>query len=235
MKRICTLIVLLAISSARLRKVTGTSTVQTMFCTVLVTLHSCSLLDVTLHSCSMLDVTLHSCSLLDVTLHYCSLLDATIEMLRLLQWHASRGVTFSNYAPELHGTTPLHRMASHPCTVWRHTPTLYVLPETVGPALLSTKPTAIQLRSKTKCVRLDGVQTIHVYAILIFLATGTVRVFRQKFTLEDAIGSHACSLQANMRVTNGISLGRPPFYRLTLCNFLPNTEGTQACAALATS
>ena len=36
---------------------------------------------------------------------------------------------------------------------------------------------------------------------------GTVRVFRQKFTLEDAIGSHACSLEANMRVTNDIPLG----------------------------
>jgi hypothetical protein len=35
----------------------------------------------------------------------------------------------------------------------------------------------------------------------------TVRVFRQKFTLEDAIGSRACSLEANMRVTNGIPLG----------------------------
>jgi hypothetical protein len=33
----------------------------------------------------------------------------------------------------------------------------------------------------------------------------TVRVFRQKFT-RGAIGSHACSLQANMRVTNGITL-----------------------------
>jgi hypothetical protein len=32
--------------------------------------------------------------------------------------------------------------------------------------------------------------------------TGTVRVFRQKFTLDDAIGTHACSLEANMRVTN---------------------------------
>jgi hypothetical protein len=31
--------------------------------------------------------------------------------------------------------------------------------------------------------------------------------FRQKFTLEDAIGSHACSLEANTRVTNGIPLG----------------------------
>jgi hypothetical protein len=36
---------------------------------------------------------------------------------------------------------------------------------------------------------------------------GTVRVFRQKFTLEDAIGSHACSLEASTRVTNGIPLG----------------------------
>jgi NAD-dependent SIR2 family protein deacetylase len=31
--------------------------------------------------------------------------------------------------------------------------------------------------------------------------------FRQKFTIEDAIGSHACSLEANMHVTNGIPLG----------------------------
>ena len=37
--------------------------------------------------------------------------------------------------------------------------------------------------------------------------SGTVRVFRHKFTLEDAIGSHACSLEANTRVTNGIPLG----------------------------
>jgi hypothetical protein len=34
----------------------------------------------------------------------------------------------------------------------------------------------------------------------------TVRGFRQKFTLEDAIGSHACSFEANSRVTNGIPL-----------------------------
>jgi hypothetical protein len=31
--------------------------------------------------------------------------------------------------------------------------------------------------------------------------------FRQKFTPEDALGSHACSLEASMRVTNGIPLG----------------------------
>jgi hypothetical protein len=40
---------------------------------------------------------------------------------------------------------------------------------------------------------------------------GTVRVFRQKFTFEDAIGSHACSLEASRRVTNGIPLGSPLF------------------------
>jgi hypothetical protein len=44
----------------------------------------------------------------------------------------------------------------------------------------------------------------------------TVRVFRQKFTLEDAIGSHACSLEANMRVANGIPLGSSLSYQLTL-------------------
>jgi hypothetical protein len=37
---------------------------------------------------------------------------------------------------------------------------------------------------------------------------GAVRVFRQEFTLEDAIGSHACSLEALCRrVINGIPLG----------------------------
>jgi hypothetical protein len=38
---------------------------------------------------------------------------------------------------------------------------------------------------------------------------GTVRVFRQNFALDDAIGSPTCSLEADMRVTNGIPLGSP--------------------------
>jgi hypothetical protein len=46
-------------------------------------------------------------------------------------------------------------------------------------------------------------------------AQGTVRGFRQKFTLEDAIGPHACSLEANTRVTNGIPLGSS--LRLPVC------------------
>jgi L-rhamnonate dehydratase len=44
-----------------------------------------------------------------------------------------------------------------------------------------------------------------VYAML----GGTVRVFRQNLALEDAIGSHACSLEANMSVTNDIPLRSP--------------------------
>jgi hypothetical protein len=31
--------------------------------------------------------------------------------------------------------------------------------------------------------------------------------FRQKFTPEDAIGSHVCSLEASRTVTNGVLLG----------------------------
>jgi hypothetical protein len=34
-------------------------------------------------------------------------------------------------------------------------------------------------------------------------------VFRRSFALEDAIGSHACSREANMRMTNDIPLGCP--------------------------
>jgi hypothetical protein len=47
-----------------------------------------------------------------------------------------------------------------------------------------------------------------------------VRVFRQKSTLEDAIGTHAYSLvqEANMRVTNVILLGSSLSYQLTLVN-----------------
>jgi hypothetical protein len=39
------------------------------------------------------------------------------------------------------------------------------------------------------------------------LHKGTVRISRQKFTLEDAIGSHTSSLEASRRVANGIPLG----------------------------
>jgi hypothetical protein len=45
-----------------------------------------------------------------------------------------------------------------------------------------------------------------------------VRVFQQKFTLEDAIGSHACLLEANARVTNGIPLWCPLFLPVDTVN-----------------
>jgi hypothetical protein len=47
-------------------------------------------------------------------------------------------------------------------------------------------------------------------------ADRTVRVFRHEFAREDAIGSHACSIQASKRVTNIIPLRGPLSYRLTL-------------------
>jgi hypothetical protein len=44
---------------------------------------------------------------------------------------------------------------------------------------------------------------------LNYFALCTVFVFRQDFALEHAVGSHSCSLEANMRVTNSIPLGSP--------------------------
>jgi hypothetical protein len=56
----------------------------------------------------------------------------------------------------------------------------------------------------------DGVE-------LMGQATCTVRVFGQKFTLEDAIEFHAFApLEASRRVTNDIPLGCPLSYQFTL-------------------
>jgi hypothetical protein len=52
-----------------------------------------------------------------------------------------------------------------------------------------------------------------------------VRVFRQKFTLEDAIGSHACSLEASRRVTNGIPLGCSLCLPVHTVNFVQTLKG----------
>jgi 3-oxoacyl-(acyl-carrier-protein) synthase len=60
---------------------------------------------------------------------------------------------------------------------------------------------------------------------------GTVRVFRQKFTLEDAIGSHACSLEANMRVTNGIPLGCLLFLPVHTANCVQTLKAWRRCAS----
>jgi hypothetical protein len=60
--------------------------------------------------------------------------------------------------------------------------------------------TTLKARSESACTCLGRVSGSHI---------GTVRVFRQRLFLEDAIGSHACPLQAIMRVTNGIPLRSP--------------------------
>jgi hypothetical protein len=54
----------------------------------------------------------------------------------------------------------------------------------------------------------------------------TVTVFEQDFALEDAIGSHACSLEAITCVTNGLFL--LGCHYLNVSSFLRprNTEGT---------
>jgi hypothetical protein len=52
-----------------------------------------------------------------------------------------------------------------------------------------------------------------------------VRFFRQNFTLEDAIGSHACSLQANMRVINGIPFGSALLLPVDIVNYAETLKG----------
>jgi hypothetical protein len=63
------------------------------------------------------------------------------------------------------------------------------------------------LKASVEIKRVEGKYRSPIYAHLSRTLDGTVLLFRQKSTLEDAIGSHACSLQANRRVTNGIHLG----------------------------
>jgi hypothetical protein len=58
---------------------------------------------------------------------------------------------------------------------------------------------------------------------------GTVRGFRQKFTLDDAIGSHACSLEANMRVPNGIPMGCPLLLPVGTVNCAQTLKAVRVC------
>jgi hypothetical protein len=58
-----------------------------------------------------------------------------------------------------------------------------------------------------------------------------VRVYRQELTLEDAIGSHACSLEANTRVTNGIPLGSSPLLPVDTVNCVATPKGSASLLA----
>jgi hypothetical protein len=63
---------------------------------------------------------------------------------------------------------------------------------------------------------------------------GTVRVFQDgMFALEAAIGSHAGSLEASMRVTNGIPLGCSPASYRYHCKLCRDTEGSRYWADFA--
>jgi hypothetical protein len=86
-------------------------------------------------------------------------------------------------------------------------------PRAVWRELLST-PTSTTIKYDGTNVGISDTGTVY----------GPVRDFRQKLTLEDAIGSHTCSPEASRRVTNGIPLGRPIFLPVH-CNLRPNTEG----------
>jgi hypothetical protein len=80
--------------------------------------------------------------------------------------------------------------------------------------------------TRTPIVEIAGIDAEKRHAALLKIFArlrdvGTVRVFKQIFALEVAIRSHACSLEANMRVTNSIPLG---------CQ-LPLTGSTMNCVA----
>ena len=59
-----------------------------------------------------------------------------------------------------------------------------------------------------------------------------MRVFRQKFTLEDAIGPHASSLEASRRVTNGIPLGCPRFLPVHTVNCVQTLKAKTGSSAV---
>jgi ankyrin repeat protein len=82
---------------------------------------------------------------------------------------------------------------------------------------------------------LDVVEALCINGANVNHVAGTVHVFRQKFALEDAIGSHACSLEANMRVTNGIPLGGPlllPVDTVNCVQTLKARNRSQRCTLL---
>jgi hypothetical protein len=60
-------------------------------------------------------------------------------------------------------------------------------------------------------------------------SAGTVPVFRQILALEDAIGSHACSFEANMRATNGIPLGSPLLLPVGTVNCVQTLKACTHC------
>jgi hypothetical protein len=64
------------------------------------------------------------------------------------------------------------------------------------------------------------------------LELGTVLIFRQDFALDDAIESHACSLEANVRATNGIPLGSPLPLTVAIMNYVETLKAHTSCLGI---
>jgi len=77
--------------------------------------------------------------------------------------------------------------------------------------LIAAAPLFLKVPLQAKLQNHNGSTTTNAWTVTALI--GTVRVFGQTVTLEDAIGSHACSLEASMRVIDGIPLARvsPPY------------------------
>jgi Na+/proline symporter len=78
----------------------------------------------------------------------------------------------------------------------------------------------------------SGIMIVSFIALPIVVSYwygGAVPFFRQKFSLEDAIGSHACSLEANMRGTNGIPLGCPLLLPVGTVNCVQTLKVLRVC------
>jgi hypothetical protein len=69
-------------------------------------------------------------------------------------------------------------------------------------------------------------QPFNAFSKNVFDRVGTVRVFRQKVTLEDAIEFHAVApVETSMRVTNVIPLGCPSLLPVTTVNHVATLKG----------
>jgi hypothetical protein len=89
-----------------------------------------------------------------------------------------------------------------------------VAPQPLAVVQTDTNQSAAWVQTRARWVN-DPSSSSHAYVLFVVgdgSAYGTVPVFRQQFTLEDAIGFHGCSLEVSMRVTNGI----PPGHSLLL-------------------
>jgi hypothetical protein len=111
-------------------------------------------------------------------------------------------------------TVPLQRSAAPPPTVEQLTDS-HAHGTSTTSTDNSTSAHRPEWRTDKKSSRLVGIgPSVRVCGCCGF--AGMLLVFDQNFALEDAIESHVSLLEASMRVTNNIPLGRPLSCQLTL-------------------